>query len=75
MKIGCALSHGNGFVERSFTEIKRIWTGRESLSVQSLNSQKTFLGEVKKVQGTQNVSVGHKLIKMARREKQIDDDL
>ena len=77
VKIGCALSHGNGFVERSFTETKRIGTGRESLSVQSTNSQKTILGEVKKVQGTQNVSVGNKLInrtRMARMEKQRDDE-
>ena len=47
------------------------------MSFQSVNSQKTILGEVKIVQGTQNVSVGNKLInrtRMAIMEKQRDDE-
>ena len=77
VKLSCSLAHGNGFVERGFSETKRVGTGRERLSVESLNAQKAILGEVKKVGGAQNVSIGNKMInrvKIARFEKQKDDE-
>ena len=57
VKICCALPHSNSFLERGFSDLKRIITGRESLSLESTNAHKTLLDFIRLVGGAQNVMV------------------
>ena len=57
IKIVSALPHSNAFLERGFSDLKRIVTGRECLSLVSTNSQKTILDNIRLAGGTRNVMV------------------
>ena len=46
IKIVCSLPHSNSFLERGFSDLKRVITGRELLSIDSTNAHKTITLEM-----------------------------
>ena len=57
IKIVCSLPHSNAFLERGFSDLKRVITGRELLSIESTNSQKTILDNIRLAGGSLKVLV------------------
>ena len=62
IKIVCSLPHSNGFLERGFSDLKRLITGRETLSLESTNAQKKILDFIRLSGGTTKVEVTLKMI-------------
>lgn len=72
--IVCALPHSQAFLERGFSTLKRLITGRESLAKESTDAQKTILDHIKLAGGSKQVQITPKMIGMmkqahARREE------
>ena len=57
IKIVCSLPHSNAFLERGFSDLKRVITCRELLSIESTNSQKTILDNIRLAGGSLKVLV------------------
>ena len=57
IKIVVPLPHSNGFLERGFSDLKRIITGRELLSLESTSAQKTLLDFIRLAGGSTKVTV------------------
>ena len=75
VKIVTALPHSNAFLERGFSDLKRVITGRELLSLESTNAQKSIMDFIRLVGGTKNVSVTLDMIedvKQANMKKEQD---
>ena len=62
IKIVCALPHSNAFLERGFSDLKRVITGRELLSLESTNAQKTIMDFIRLAGGTTKVLVTLEMI-------------
>jgi hypothetical protein len=62
IKIVCSLPHSNAFLERGFSDLKRLITGRELLSLESTNAQKKILDFIRLVGGTTKVEVTLQMI-------------
>ena len=74
-KIVTALPHSNAFLERVFSDLKRVITGRELLSLESTNAQKSIMDFVRLAGGTKNVTVTLDMIedvKQANMKKEQD---
>ena len=75
VKIVIALPHYNAFLERGFSDLKRVITGRELLSLESTNAQKSIMDFIRLAGGTKNVSVTLDMIedvKQANMKKEQD---
>lgn len=57
IKIVVPLPHSNGFLERGFSDLKRLITGRELLSLESTSAQKTILDFIRLAGGSTKVTV------------------
>jgi hypothetical protein len=66
IKIVCALPHSNAFLERGFSDLKRVITGRGLLSLESTNAQKTIMDFIRLAGGTTKVLVTLEMIESAK---------
>lgn len=66
VKIMCSLPHSNAFLERGFSDLKRIITGRESLSLDSIKAHKTLLDFIRLAGGTENIVVTPEMIEAVK---------
>ena len=62
VEIVCSLPHSNAFLERGFSDLKRIITSRELLSVESIKAHKTILDLIRLTGGTEGVGVTQEMI-------------
>ena len=66
IKIVVALPHSNAFLERGFSDLKRMITGRECLSLESTNSQKSALDVIRLAGGSTMLTVTHDMIECVK---------
>ena len=66
IKIVIPLPHSNGFLERGFSDLKRLITGRELLSLESTNAQKTVLDFIRLAGGSTKVLVTLEMIEFIK---------
>lgn len=66
LKIVIPLPHSNGFLERGFSDLKRLITGRELLSLESTNAQKTVLDFIRLAGGSTKVLVTLEMIEFIK---------
>ena len=66
IKIVCSLPHSNAFLERGFSDLKRVVTGRECLSIDSTNAQKTILDNIRLAGGSTKVLVTLEMIESVK---------
>ena len=74
MKISASLPHGQAFVESGFST-KKVVTGRNTLSLESVKAQKVVLSGIRAAGGAHLVSIFAKLLssmKMAHSKKVAD---
>ena len=66
VKIVCSLPHSTAFLGRGFSDLKRIITSRELLSVESIKAHKTILDFIRLAGGTEGVVVIREMIECVK---------
>ena len=66
IKFVLALPHSNAFLERGFSDLKRIITGRERLALESTNAQKSALDFIRLAGGSTKVPVTFEMMECVK---------